>query len=88
MADFNLLIKQCKIMNKIKDYIIKWAIKQIAKEENGTYGSMRYLEDVIENEHGEKMFIFNHKLVPRNNKSYVHVGNENTLLINDCDGSC
>lgn len=48
----------------IKDRIIKWAIKQIVKEEHGTYGDMRYLEDVLDNEWGEKMFIFSHRLVP------------------------
>lgn len=47
-----------------KDKIIKWAIKQIVGDAQGSYGDMRYLEDVLENEWGEKMFIFSHKLVP------------------------
>lgn len=49
-----------------KSRVIKWAIKQIVKDGSGTYGDMRYLEDVMENEWGEKMFIFSHRLVPVN----------------------
>jgi hypothetical protein len=49
-----------------KNKIIKWAIKQIIKDGSGSYGDMRYLEDVLENEWGEKMFIFSHRLVPIN----------------------
>lgn len=48
----------------LKSLVIKWAIKQITKDANGSYGDMRYLEDVLENEWGEKMFIFSHRLVP------------------------
>lgn len=48
----------------MKDKIIKWAIKQIVKDGSGSYAQMRYLEDVMENEWGEKMFIFSHRLVP------------------------
>ena len=48
----------------LKSLVIKWAIKQITKDGNGSYGDMRYLEDVLENEWGEKMFIFSHRLVP------------------------
>lgn len=48
----------------IRDKIIKWAIKQIVKESSGSYGDMHYLEDVLENKWGEKMFIFSHRLVP------------------------
>jgi hypothetical protein len=50
----------------LKSKIIKWAIKQIVKDGSGSYGDMRYLEDVLENEWGEKMFIFSHRLVPVN----------------------
>lgn len=49
---------------EMKDWIIKWAIKQIVKDGSGSYGDMKYLEDVLENKWGEKMFIFSHKLVP------------------------
>ena len=48
----------------LKSRIIKWSIKQIVKDADGSYGDMRYLEDVLENEWGEKMFIFSHRLVP------------------------
>ncbi len=47
-----------------KSKIIEWAIKQIVKDADGTYAQMRYLEDVLENQWGEKMFIFSHRLVP------------------------
>ena len=50
----------------IKDRIIRWAVRQIVKDGEGTYAQMRYLEDVVENEFGEKQFIFAHKLVPPN----------------------
>lgn len=52
----------------IKDRIIKWAIQQIVKDATGSYAQMRYLEDVLENEMGEKMFIFDHLLVPIDKK--------------------
>lgn len=48
----------------MKGIIIRWAIRQITKDGQGSYGDMRYLEDVLENEWGEKMFIFSHRLVP------------------------
>lgn len=47
-----------------KNKIIKWSIKQIVKDGSGSYGDMHYLEDVMVNEWGEKMFIFSHRLVP------------------------
>lgn len=47
-----------------KSRIIKWAIKQIVNDASGSYDDMRYLEDVLENSWGEKMFIFSHRLVP------------------------
>jgi len=47
-----------------KNIIIKWAIKQIVGDGQGSYADMRYLEDVLTNEWGEKMFIFSHRLVP------------------------
>lgn len=53
-------------MNRIKDRIIKWAIKQLVKDGIGNYAQMRYLEDVLENQFGEKQFIFSHRLVPIN----------------------
>jgi hypothetical protein len=53
-------------MFKLKDFIIRWAIKQIVKDGQGTYAQMRYLEDVLENGWGEKMFVFSHRLVPIN----------------------
>ncbi len=53
-------------MNIIKDKIVRWAIKQVVGDGKGTYADMRYLEDVLENKWGEKMFIFSHKLVPVN----------------------
>lgn len=53
-------------MNFIKDRIIRWAIKQIVGDGKGTYADMRYLEDVLENKWGEKMFIFSHRIVPIN----------------------
>lgn len=52
----------------IRDKIIKWAIKQIVKDADGSYAQMHYLEDVLENEMGEKMFIFSHRLVPIDKK--------------------
>ena len=48
----------------MKDLIVRWAIKQIVKDGSGSYAEMRYLEDVLENEWGEKQFIFSHRLVP------------------------
>jgi hypothetical protein len=53
-------------MFKLKDFVIRWAIKQIVKDGQGTYAQMRYLEDVLENAWGEKMFVFSHRLVPVN----------------------
>lgn len=49
-----------------KAIVIKWAIRQIVGDGQGSYADMRYLEDVLENEWGEKMFIFSHRLVPVN----------------------
>ena len=56
------------IKQVIKDRIILWAIKQITKDTSGSYGDMRYCEDVLTNEFGEKMFIFSHKIVPIDKK--------------------
>ena len=52
-------------MNYLKDLVIKWAIKQIVADgKKTTYAGMRYLEDVVDNEMGEHMYIFSHTLVP------------------------
>lgn len=59
----------------MKDLIIKWAIKQIVKDGSGTYAQMRYLEDVLENQWGEKQFIFSHRLVPLD-KAKLDAANE------------
>lgn len=47
----------------IKKRVIEWAIRQIVKDGEGTYAQMRYLEDVVTNQFGEKQFIFAHRLV-------------------------
>jgi len=63
-------------MFKLKDFVIRWAIRQIVKDGQGTYAQMRYLEDVLENAWGEKMFVFSHKLVPIN-QARVDLANKN-----------
>lgn len=71
----------------MKRIIIEWAIRQIVKDSMGSYADMRYLEDVLENEMGEKMFIFSHKLVPIN-KTKLDEFNSRPVVYSDVTDCC
>ncbi len=66
-------------MSIIKDKVIRWAIRQIVKDSDGSYGDMRYLEDVLENKWGEKMFIFSHRLVAIDKEKLDKANAQSTL---------